>query len=399
MKLLHLISSIDPKGGGIAEGVLRLQAALTELGHESEVLTLDSPDAPFVKNFPAKTHALGPSRGRYAYNARLIPWLKQHAAQFDTVIVNGLWQYPGLATLRALGPSDPPFFVFPHGMLDPWFKRHYPLKHLKKWLYWPWAEYRVLRRAASVLFTCEEERLVARQSFWYYRCTENVVSYGTSEPPSDSIALRSLFLDLFPNLRGKRLILFLGRIQEKKGCDLLIEAFARVSLRSSDLHLVIAGPDQEGWIPTLQARADELGIGDRISWPGMLSGDLKWGAFYAAEVFCLPSHQENFGIAVVEALACGLPVLISDKINIWREVSADAAGFVETDTADGTQQLLERWLDASPSEMTAMGLASRQCFLQRFRIERVAQNLIQVIQQYVPSTAPFLPHPSSDART
>lgn len=383
MKLLHIISSVDPRGGGIAEGVLRLQEALTGLGHEGEVLTLDAPDAPFLKGFPAKVHALGPSRGTYAYNAALVPWLKQHARQFDAVIVNGLWQYPGLATLRALDPGQPPYFVFPHGMLDPWFKRHYPRKHLKKWLYWPWAEYRVLRNAAAVLFTCEEERLVARESFWLYRCREEVVSYGTTDAPRDGQRLSQSFLEAHPHLRGKRLVLFLGRIHEKKGCDLLVDAFATIAAQAPDVHLVMAGPDQEGWVASLQGRAAHLGIADRITWTGMLSGDLKWGAFYASEVFCLPSHQENFGIAVAEALACGRPVLISDKVNIWREIAEDAAGFVETDTPDGTRLMLQRWLDATPEAMHAMRAAATDCFQRRFRIERVAQNLTRVIHQHL----------------
>lgn len=383
MKLLHVISSVDPRGGGIAEGVLRLQAALSALGHEAEVLTLDAPDTPFVTAFPAKVHAIGPSRGTYAYNAELVPWLKQHAARFDAVIVNGLWQYPGLATLTALRDGQPPYFVFPHGMLDPWFKNRYRLKHLKKWLYWPWAEYRVLRHAAAVLFTCDEERLLARKSFWLYRCREAVVSYGTSAPPADSAGLRSAFFAAYPALRGKRLVLFLGRIHEKKGCDLLVDAFARIADQAPDVQLIMAGPDQEGWVTALQARATMLGIADRISWPGMLSGDLKWGAFHAAEVFCLPSHQENFGIAVAEALACGKPVLISNKVNIWREVAADAAGFVENDSPHGTERLLQRWLDATPAEMATMQTAARHCFHERFRIERVAQNVEHVIEQHV----------------
>ena len=96
-----------------------------------------------------------------------------------------------------------PYFVFPHGMLDPWFKRTYPLKHLKKLLYWPWAEYRVLRDAAAVLFTSEEERRLARESFWPYRCNEVVVNYGTAAPEIDLASAREDFFGSFPQLRGQ----------------------------------------------------------------------------------------------------------------------------------------------------------------------------------------------------
>ena len=157
-------------------------------------------------------------------------------------------------------------------MLDPWFKHTYPLKHLKKWLYWPWAEYRVLRDAQAVLFTSEDERLLARESFWFYQAREAVVAYGTRTPPDDAETLRTHFYAVHPELHGKTLLLFMSRIQEKKGCDLLIEAFAKVAGQDPNLHLLMAGPDQTGWIAKLQAQAGRLGIAERITWPGMLQG-------------------------------------------------------------------------------------------------------------------------------
>ena len=131
-------------------------------------------------------HALGPARGRYAYTARLIPWLESNAPRFEAIIVEGLWQFHGFGVWRVLHSATTPYFVYPHGMLDPWFKRTYPLKHLKKWLYWPWAEYRVLRDARAVIFTCEEERRLARESFWLYSASEAVLPY--ERKPPDSVA-------------------------------------------------------------------------------------------------------------------------------------------------------------------------------------------------------------------
>ena len=108
----------------------------------------------------------------------------------------------------------------------------------------------------------------------------------------------------------------------------------------------------------------------------MLEGDAKWGAFHACEAFLLPSHQENFGIAVVEALACGKPVLISDQVNIWREIEADGAALVAPDTLDGTQSLLRRWLALPDAARAAMGQAARRCFETRFEIGRAAERLL-----------------------
>ncbi|MBP6007897.1 MAG: glycosyltransferase [Rhodoferax sp.] len=162
----------------------------------------------------------------------------------------------------------------------------------------------------------------------------------------------------------------------------LLDAFAQVARQDAHLHLLMAGPDQTGWAGALKTQADKLGITDRISWPGMLQGDDKWGAFYAAEVFCLPSHQENFGIVVAEALACGKLVLISNKVNIWREIESDAAGFVDTDTVDGTLRNLQRWLALDSEGYTAMSVRARDCFAASIHMQRAAERLLQIIMQY-----------------
>lgn len=382
MKLLHIISSVNPKGGGPIQGIRQLHAPVTRLGVEVHVVCCDSPDAPWLADIGlTKVIALGPAYLGYAFTPRLVPWLRAHAHEYDAVIVNGLWQYTGFAAWLALAGTKTPYFVFTHGMLDPWFKHTYPLKHLKKWLYWPWAEYRVLRDARRVIFTCEDEKLLARESFWLYRVNEAVTSYGTASPPPDADRLKEAFLASQPALRGRRLLLFLSRIHEKKGCDLLIEAFAKVADQDPNLHLIMAGPDQTGWASTLKAQAQQLGIADRITWPGMLQGDLKWATFYAAEVFVLPSHQENFGIVVAEALACGKPVLISNKVNIWREIEVDGAGFIDEDTVEGTAQNLQRWLALSPGDYASLSRQAVTTFNNRFHIERAAQRLLEIIRE------------------
>lgn len=383
MKILHVISSTDPKVGGPIEGMKQLYSQYPDLGVTAEVVCSDVPNMPWHsgQGLP-KVHALGPANKGYGYSDRLLPWLRENAGRYDAVIVNGIWQYHSFAVRKALTDSHVPYFVFTHGMLDPWFKHMYPLKHLKKWLYWPWAEYRVLRDANAVIFTCEEERLQARKSFWLYRATEAVTSYGTSNPPSNGQELAERFLAIHPNLQGKRIVLFLSRIHEKKGCDLLLEAFAQVASQDNRLHLVMAGPDQAGWVSDLKAQAVKLDIADRISWPGMLQGDAKWGAFNAAEVFCLPSHQENFGIVVAEALACGKPVLISNKVNIWREIESDSAGFADNDNVDGTLRNLQRWLAMDAVAYSEMTDRARLCFANRFHIRRAAERLLAIIKQY-----------------
>ena len=379
MKLLRLSRSLNPAGGGIAEGVRQFTPHLAALGVATTVASLDPPEAPWLQDQPCQAIGLGPVATGYGYRRSLPARIRSLALQHDVVIIEGIWQYHAYATWLALRGSSIPYFVYTHGMLDPWFKRTYPLKHLKKWAYWPWADYRVLGDATAVLFTTEQERLLARQSFSLYKAKELVVGYGTSAPPPDAERQRQAFLQRFPQLRGQRLLLFLSRIHPKKGVDLLIEAFAAVVHADPRLQLVIAGPDQVGWQAALQQRAAALGIAERLTWPGMLSGELKWGAFRCAELFCLPSHQENFGIVVAEAMACGLPVAIAEPVNISAEVAAAGAGLVHADTVAGTTEALRQWLGLPAMEKEQMGLRAEQLFRERFDFASVARNLLPVL--------------------
>jgi glycosyltransferase involved in cell wall biosynthesis len=383
MKILHVISSVDMRGGGPIEGVRQLALAHARAGHTTEVACIDAPDATQPDEFPFVIHRLGPPLTHYRYSPRLLRWLREHAPRYDAVVVNGLWQYGSYATWRACRQTGTPYFVFTHGMLDPWFKRTYPAKHLKKWLFWPWGDYRVLRDARAVLFTCEEERLLARRSFWLYRCNEVVVNFGTAAPPDNAEGQREVFEARFPQTRGKKLVLFLSRIHEKKACDLVLHAFAAVAAERPQLHLVMAGPEQPAYGDMLRGLAARLGIAQRITWTGMLSGADKWGAYRAAGVFMLPSHQENFGIVVAEAMACGVPVLISNKVNIWREVAEDEAGFVAEDDVPGATGLLKQWLALSDDERSRMSSNALRCFAQRFEIDHAAASVAQALSSRI----------------
>lgn len=386
MKILQVISSLNPAHGGVAACLQALTPELVALGHTSEVATLDRPEEAFLAAFPGPVHALGPARLGYQYSPKIVPWLRREAKRFDVLVVHGLWQYHGLAVHRALGRAgDPPYFIFSHGMLDPWFKREYPLKHIKKLFYWWPAERRVLRDAVAVLFTCEEERVLARQSFAGYRCREQVVAFGTVGVDGDAAQQREAFYAHVPVVRGKPFWLFLGRIHVKKGVDLLIDAYADLAKRAAATGrtlpaLVIAGPCADAdYLRQLQERAAARCPTGSVSWPGMIRGDTKWGALRAAEVFVLPSHQENFGIAVAEALSCGTPVLISDKVNIWREIKADAAGLVENDDLAGTTKLLTDWSALDAGQRDRMRQAAARSYEHRYAIQATAQNLAKIL--------------------
>jgi glycosyltransferase involved in cell wall biosynthesis len=370
VKILHVTSSLDPLGGGVAEAILQIAAALVRAGHATEIATVDAPGSAWLQDAPCPVHALGPHRTSYQYAPGLLPWLRAHRDEFDAVISHGLWQYHGFATWRAWRGARGKRFVYAHGMLDPWFKRTYPKKHLKKWLYWPWAEYRLLREARAVFFTCEEEKRLARESFWLYRVNEAVAPLGLAEPPGPPERQIELFYAAYPQLRGRPFLLFLGRVHPKKGVDLLLEAWAA---KSGAGPLVIAGPGEPDFLESLRARAGRGA--DLPIWTGMLTGDLKWGALRAAGAFTLPSHQENFGLAVVEALACGTPVLISNKVNIWREILEDRAGLVGDDTLAGVSDLLTNWEILDVAEKENYRRRARRCFEARFQVDAATARL------------------------
>jgi len=380
LRLLNLIRTLDPEAGGPVEGLRQSVAATRALGHIEEVLTLDDASQPWVRNFAAPTHALGPARGNYGYTPRLLPWLRRHAGSYDALVVHGLWQYHGLLTRRALLGSAVPYFVYPHGMLDPWFKQAYPGKHAKKWFYWMAAERCVLRDAAAVLFTTQEESRLAPQTFPLLQARHEVLGYGLALDEAAMRAQASDFLQRFESLKGSRLLLFLGRLHPKKGCELLIEAFAAVAPQDRRLHLVMAGPAPADLLAALQSQVQRLGLVERVTFTGMLQGAEKWGALRAAEAFVLPSHQENFGVAVAEALALGVPALLSTQVNIWREVLGGGAGLAEADTLAGTQRLLSRWLALSPEAQALMRAAAAPCFERHFQADAWAQRMLALVR-------------------
>jgi glycosyltransferase involved in cell wall biosynthesis len=416
MKLLHVIPGMDPAQGGVAQAVRTMIAGLVAQGVDSEVASLDAPGEPWGQADPFTTHALGPGKGPWGYSAQLIPWLLANFSRFDAVVLHGLWLYHGYAVHKALrryaaqpqiGASGkkacPQFFVMPHGMLDPYFQRATgrKLKAWRNWAYWKAIEGTVVNDATGVLFTCETERLLAHEPFAPYQPKrEIVVGLGVEEPPAYLPEMQEAFLAKCPELQNRPYLLFLSRIHEKKGVELLLQAYVDTALtpdttvsssqpvlpsQKSALQeqrtkpvLVIAGPGLDTpYGQRMQQLAAELtaSTAATILFPGMLTGAAKWGAFYGCEAFVLPSHQENFGIAVVEALACSKPVLISNQVNIWREIEAAAGGLVAADTLEGTQHLLSSWHKLPASEKQAFAERAQLCYRTCFAIEPAAEKM------------------------
>ncbi|QYA25193.1 glycosyltransferase [Gramella sp. MT6] len=387
MRILRVIATMDPRSGGPCEGIRNSIPVQKKFGIENEVLSFDSEGEDFINSSKFKIHAIGPAKAPYAYCAGLKGWLEENIESFNVVIIHGLWLYNSYGTyklwkgLKKKNKKVPGLFVMPHGMLDPYFQRSKTrrFKALRNLIFWKLIEKRVVNGADGLLFTCEQELLLAKETFKGYnpKAVFNV-GYGLQAPPSKKIKFLEAFLEKCPEIKGKSYWLFLSRIHPKKGVDLLIKAYLKLKKEVEEIpDMVIAGPGLE---TPFGKEIQKLGTHSSIHFPGMLKGKAKWGAFHFSEAFILPSHQENFGIAVVEAMACTKPVLITDQINIWKEIETGNGGFISKDTEEGIFQMLKKWYNLSDLTKAEISLNAYKVYRDKFSIEKTALKMVECVQ-------------------
>ncbi len=406
MRLLHIIASMNPVSGGPCQGIRNLNSALGELNVHREVVCLDDPATPFVGSDSFIVHALGPSKTSWQYSEKLLPWLTENLSRFDVVLVNGLWLYHVYAAMKVLRTIEtkndtssqaaraevPKIFIMPHGMLDPYFQNasDRKWKSLRNTLYWKFVERGNINRANGLFFTCQVELELARTTFSGYKPKREInIGYGVEAAPVFTPAMSDAFGQACPDLNQHRYLLFLSRIHSKKGVDLLLRAYAQLTTATNSEpgsspcpKLVIAGPGMDSpYGQMLQNIIQEHPqIRSSVLFPGMLKGDAKWGALYGCYAFVLPSHQENFGIAVVEALSCGKPVLISNQVNIWKEIIKDGGGIANSDDLPGTLQTLQGFLQMTDEQKTTMGTRALQSYENHFSIVPAANRFLKALQ-------------------
>jgi glycosyltransferase involved in cell wall biosynthesis len=337
-----LTHSLDLRTGGVAKAVCDLSDAFNT--KKVENLIFDNPSS----------KQLNPLLGA------------------NLVIAHGLWQWPGRSAIRLKKKYDVSYIVFPHGMLDPWFKENYPLKHLKKQIYWLWKQSSIMKNASAVCFTTEEEMRLARKTFWPFDSKQIVTGLGVGVPPAGEVKQKALFKKKFTTIKGKKLLLYMGRIHPKKGLDLLLTSYVKQA--KSEHVLIIAGPinDRCGYTEKL-FRTYNSSRG--VLWTGMLEGDLKWGALRSADAMILPSHQENYGMVVAEACSVGTPVLITNKVNLYREILQYDAGFVDNDNQDGVDNLIKKWISG---KVQYKKLHAINCFKEKLHIYSTAEKIIDI---------------------
>lgn len=382
VKILHVITSCEPKQGGPIEGIKQLNKYYSKFKIKAHLLCSDKKNEKWIKDkrLP-KVFAIGPKYFNYAYNPKMILWLEKNIKKYDLIIVNGIWEHHNYAVWKVAKKYHKPYFVFTHGMLDPWFKKKYFLKHIKKILYWKLIQYKILKDAKSILYTSHEEKKLAKQSFSPFKLKEKVIGYGIEGNKYNVIKKNNLFLKRFPKIYNKKIILYFGRIHEKKGVDILIKSFSKISNQNRKAHLVIAGPYDKRIIAKLKRLIKIYNLNNSVTFTGPLFDKLKWHTFLAAHVFCLPSHQENFGIAVAEALSSKKPVIITNKVNIFKTIKNNSAGIVTNDNLISFSSGLKKFLQLNKYKYKKYSVNSFKCFLENYQIEQVAKNLAEYIKK------------------
>ncbi len=371
MKILHVIPRLSIHDGGPPKAVREMARTLAERGHEVSIYTTDMVSAdespPPLNAEVAEGRAtiryfpLGHPR-RWIRSPELGRALAQTIPNCDIVIIHALYHYHLWAAARLCRRFKVPYIIRPLGTLDPYiYRRSRWKKRLFEWLH----QNRDLRLAAALHYTTEDEQRLAKPVS--QGAPGMVVPLGIRPEEIGNAAHTA------SKLNRTTTLLHLGRLHEKKGIELLLQAIAKILPEHPELTCIIAGGPAD-YAQKLRALCAELGIAKRVTFPGFLSGKAKQQILSDADLFILPSYSENFGIAVIEAMAAGLPVLLSDQVNLHADVSDADAGWVVPASVEGITQGLHTALDARQNWKT-IGHNGQQLVQQHYTWSTVAAQL------------------------
>jgi len=342
MRVLHVISNIDPSLGGTSTALIALARAQRRAGLEIDVLsTFTTPSeaaAEELRRAGIGVMLIGPTAPPLYRHPQIELSLREQMPKADIVHIHALWEEVQHRAARVARELRKPYVMTPHGMLDPWSLGQ---SRWKKRIYLALRLRSDLNHATAIHYTSEIERDLAAPL--KLKPGTIVEPNGVDLAEFHELPTRGGFRAKHALLAGERpIVLFLGRVHPKKGLNLLVSAFAQAA--PTNAVLVIVGPDADGYGNEVRALAKQHGVADRLLFTGMLRGRDRIEAFVDADLFALPSYQENFGIAVVEALASECPVLISDQVNIHREITAGGVGAVVPTEVEPLARELGRWM-------------------------------------------------------
>ena len=373
MNILHVIPSMSPHWGGPVIVVSELIPALSAEGIRCEIATTRGhrvgTDITGPEGIPIHVFETGlPARLWTAYSAGLANFLNSHIRRFDLIHVHEIWHHAGYAAFQAAKKHSIPYVLTVHGELNEWNLRH---KVLKKQIYMIAVQDHILRNADALhaITSAEKDRIAKLGYDTPVTVAPNGIDFTLYDSPPDP----SEFLNRYPLLKDKRIILFLGRLNPKKGLDILAHSFSTVKSRLPDSILLIAGPDEEGTQREIESILRSEGTLDSVVFTGMLTGTEKLAAMSCADIFVLPSYSEGFSIAILEAMVARLPVVITEGCN-FPEVAEHGSGFVvktsETPVAEAIGALL------SDAELRKrMGDSGRKLVTERYTWQAAASKI------------------------
>lgn len=359
--ILHVTPYMHPSAGGPPVVIENFIAETNRSGHNSEIVStfaLCNSDNGALRR---RLEPIAPST--FLTGFETVPVVSRTGTdkigalvrQADIVHVHTLWSPLNVAVRYACWRHNKPYVLMPHGMLDPY---SLSVKALKKSLYMKLFESRNMARAQRMIYTTsEEEKLAALAGLPLPRGA--IVPLGAQASSTSIDDLRLQFFKSYPQAEGRRRLLFLGRLHHKKGLDRILNALQRVQQTIPDVLLIAAGTGEAKYEEHLRQLVSSLGVDDHVLFAGHLDGEMKWASFAAAELFLLPSRQENFALTVAEAMHMGVPVVITDKVNTWPHVEEAGAGLVlsERDIDSLLSHAIETLLtdEVTRSKMSAQG--------------------------------------------
>ncbi len=380
MKLLIVIPGIGLSYGGPSKIVIDLAHALGKQGIYVDIVTTNA-DGLTDTNVPLKSWINEPfyriqyfprwHLGDYKISASFTLWLVKHVADYDLVHTIAVFSYPVSIAHLASQLLRVPYINNPQGMLEPWALSY---KSWKKKIYYNWIEKSRLNHASAIqmLNLAEAKNAESLQ----LKAPLVIVPNGIDETEFQQPAVPELFYQKFPHTRDKNLILFLARIDPKKGLDLLAPAFGKVYAQFPNSHLIVAGPDNIGFLPTVQEYFTKAGCFDAVTFTGMLTGSMKHAALSTAKVYVAPSYSEGFSMSVLEAMASELPCVITTGCNFPEAGIALAAHVVDINSNAIANALIDCL--SNPEQAKAMGDRARHFIFEKYTWEQIASQLQEV---------------------
>lgn len=387
MKVLHVIPSVSPARGGPSFAIESMTRHLARLGLEVEIATTDDDGAMARLDVPLNQPVMRDGvmiryferQSRfYGYSRPLTHWLEQRVRDYDLVHIHALFSHTSTAAGLIARRRGVPYIVRPLGVLNRWGMQN--RRRLLKSLSFRLLDKRVLDGASLVHYTSESEKEEAEAAGV---TTQSIVlPLGIDTEQFENIPARdqargALESQFKTSAFGERpVILFLSRLDPKKGLDLLLPAFALLLRQHPNALLLIAGEGEASFVSILKAQATSLGIADAVTWMGFVAGQKKLMALGAADVFVLPSYSENFGIAAAEAMACGLPCVLSDQVGFAPLAAQEGAAIVVRCEVEPLSAALQQMIASSELRQQA-GAAGARLARQHFSNEAMAHSLVE----------------------